>query len=113
MLICNLKARGGGGHVRGKCAKCGAEVFEELFTLDDAYNVWAGKCPHCAAINLLGLTGLRGYSKNAMDLVLPSDEERDANGLPADTPTSGAAGRPATMHGSVLGEIAHQLRGDR
>lgn len=58
--------------------------------------------------NMLALTSLRGYSAAGMDLVLPTDEERDANELPADTPTRGSHG-PATVHGTVAGEIYHQL----
>jgi hypothetical protein len=100
-----------GQDVPGNCAKCGERVYESMFTLDDAYNVWAGKCPHCGAINRLGLTGLRGYSSQGMDLVLPTDEEKAANDMPADCPTSGSRG-PATQHGSNLGELAHRLRGD-
>lgn len=95
----------------GPCAQCGKAVWETVFDLDDAYNVWAGKCPHCGAINLLSTEhGLRGYDSQAMHLVLPYDEERDANGLPKDTPTRGVFGSPPTLHGSPLGEICHRLK---
>lgn len=107
-LICQMRSSPGRGLIPGVCAACGKDVFEFLATLDDAYNVWAGRCPHCSAINFLALTGLRGYSSARMDLVLPTDEERDSNKLPADCPTQGSKG-PATVHGSVSGEICHQL----
>ena len=110
MIIRTLQTKPKHGEVPGTCAKCGVAVYESLFILDDCYNVWGGKCPQCEAINMLAMTGLRGYSSSGMDLVLPTDEERDANDLPADTPTSGAAGKPATAHGSVLGELCHKLR---
>lgn len=71
------------GDVAGRCAHCGVVVYESLFALDDAYAVWAGRCPACNAINLLGTNG-RGYTSSSMDLVLPTAEERDKNGLPAD-----------------------------
>jgi hypothetical protein len=59
--------------VAGTCANCGQQVFESAAILDDCYNVWAGKCPHCSAINLLSVNhGFRGR----MFLVLPTDEER-------------------------------------
>ncbi len=96
------------GFIKGACAKCAGEVYESLAMLDDAYNVWMGKCPHCGALNYLAMTGMRGYSSGGMSLVLPTDEERDANGLPPDTPTQGPRG-PATAHGTVAGEIYHQL----
>ena len=93
----------------GKCAKCGGEVWESLATLDDAYNVWAGICPHCKAINLLSMNfGIRGYCSSKMELVLPTDEEKKANEMPADCPTSGPSG-PADMHGSNLGELCHKI----
>ena len=69
--------------VPGHCAKCKRPVFESLVILDDAYAVWAGRCPHCQALNLLGPQG-RGYHSGGMTLVLPTAEERDANGLPAE-----------------------------
>jgi len=109
-MIFNLKPKLERGHIAGACAKCGKAVWESLFILDDCYNVYAGRCPHCGAINLLALTGLRGYSSAGMDLVLPYDEERDANQLPADCPTQGPKGEPATVHGSNLGELMHALR---
>lgn len=109
MIYSDMRASPGHRYVPGKCAKCGGTVHESLALLDDAYNVWAGKCPHCKAINLLGLTSLRGYSSGGMDLVLPTDEEKEANQMPADCPTSGPSGKPADMHGTVAGEIYHQL----
>jgi len=109
-LINTMKSRGGYGYIAGSCANCKKVVFEALATLDDAYNVWIGKCPHCSALNYLGMTGLRGYSSSGMDLVLPTDEEKAANSLPVECPTSGPCGRPADQHGTVLGEIAHKLR---
>ena len=86
------------------------EVWESIAILDDAYNVWVGKCPACNAYNRLALTSLRGYSSRGMDLVLPTDEEREANGWPAEIPTLGACGRPADVHGTVSGELQHKLR---
>lgn len=109
MIITGMKMAHGAKTVRGTCAKCGKAVFESLSILDDCYNVWAGRCPHCQALNLLAMTGLRGYSSTGMDLVLPFDEERDANQLPADTPTCGPRGEPASLHGSRLGELTHKL----
>lgn len=109
MMIFKLGVHAGRETVPGSCANCAKLVFEDLFSLDDAYNVWAGECPHCGAINLLSLHhGLRGYSSSEMHLVLPTDEERKENGLPPNCPTSGPGG-PPTIHGSVSGEIAHQL----
>ena len=35
----------------------------------------------------------------------PANEE-----LPADTPTSGQCGKPASAHGTPLGELCHQMR---
>lgn len=99
------------GTIPGKCAKCGGAVHEALFTLDDCHNVWAGKCPHCGAINLLAMTSMRGYSSKGMDLVLPTDEEREANEeLPRDCPTSGPAGVPATPGGTVAGKLYEKFR---
>jgi len=110
-IISDLKTVGGSKHVKGNCAMCKAEVFEELWLLDDAYNVWMGRCPGCKALNYLSMSyGLRGYDRAHMELVLPTAEEVQANNLPADTPTSGAAGRPADQHGSPVGEIMHRLR---
>ena len=100
------------GTVKGVCAGCGKSVFEDLATLDDCYNVWLGECPHCKALNYLALTGLRGYSSQGMELVSPTAEEIDRNNLPKDTPTSGACGKPANVHGSNLGELLHKIRGD-
>lgn len=81
----------------------------EIVALEIPANVWAGECPHCGAINLLALTSLRGYSSAGMNLVLPTAEEVAANDLPADTPNSGACGKPADMHGTVAGELYNQL----
>ena len=111
-LIRDLRRMPRGDDVPGKCAKCGLPVYEALCILDDAYNVWLGRCPECKALNYLGMQGLRGYDSRGMTLVLPTDEERDANGLPPDTPTSGPCGKPANQHGSILGELAHKLVGD-
>lgn len=96
----------------GNCANCGKEVFESQLSLDDCYNVWAGKCPHCGAINLLSMDhGLRGYDSRQMHLVLPTNEEVASNeDLPRDCPTQGSKG-PANWHGTPLGEIQHILRG--
>lgn len=96
------------GYIKGTCAKCAGDVYESLAMLDDAYNVWMGKCPHCGALNYLAMTGLRGYSSGGMSLVLPTDEEKAANNLPVDTPTQGSKG-PATLHGTNAGEIYHKL----
>lgn len=111
-LINTMRVAAAPGLIPGACAKCSKPVYESLALLDDAYNVWLGKCPHCGALNFLGFNSLRGYSSTGMTLVLPTDEERDANGLPADTPTRGSRG-PATAHGSVAGELMHQLGGGR
>lgn len=108
-MIFTLGKENGQGRIQGKCVNCGKAVFESLSTLDDAYNVWAGRCPHCEAINMLALTGLRGYSSQGMDLVLPFDEEVKANDLPEGTPTQGKGGEP-NVHGSVLGEMLHKLK---
>ena len=100
--------------IPGKCAKCGLAVYEALFTLDDAYNVWAGKCPSCGAINLLALSGLRGYSSSGMELVLPTvcEVADPHNRLPPDSPSTPCSGdHPGGMiHGSVAGELMHQLK---
>lgn len=113
MIFCKLKDKPGRGLIKGQCANCKADVYEYLCTLDDAYNVWSGACPHCKAINLLSVNhGLRGYSSQGMHLVLPNDEEKAANNIPADCPTTGASGKAPTMHGSPLGEILHHLRGE-
>lgn len=114
VLILTMRATKRREDIPGKCAKCATTVYEALFTLDDAYNVWAGKCPACGAINLLGLTSLRGYSSSGMDLVLPTACEvaDPANGLPADTPATPCSGHgPGQMiHGTIAGELQHQLR---
>jgi hypothetical protein len=109
-IICDLKTVARAHSVKGNCGKCGVEVFEDLHTLDDAYNVWMGRCPACKALNYLSMNyGLRGYDRAVMKLVLPTAEEIAANDLPADTPTSGACGKPADQHGSPVGEICHRL----
>jgi len=95
--------------IPGKCAKCKQEVYESLSLLDDAYNVWKGVCPHCGAINFLAMTSLRGYSSGGMDLVLPAEEEREANGLPADTPTSGSCGHKAVEGGTMGSQLLNAL----
>lgn len=109
LLINEMKAAPKYGHIKGQCANCTKDVYEALWLLDDAYNVWLGKCPHCKALNFLSMNhGLRGYSSGGMHLVLPTDEEKQANGLPADCPSQGSKG-PATAHGSPAGEFCHQL----
>ena len=110
MIITDMKASPRRGHIKGQCANCKKDVFESMLTLDDAYNVWMGKCPHCSALNFLALTSLRGYSSAGMDLALPTDEEKAENNLPADCPTSGPCGKPADLHGTVSGELMHKLR---
>ena len=110
-LISDLKTVGEGDFVKGSCAHCLAEVYEQLCVLDDAYNVWMGRCPTCKALNYLSMNhGLRGYSSGGMHLVLPTAEEIVANGLPADTITSGISGKPADAHGTPAGEMQHRLR---
>jgi hypothetical protein len=109
MIIRTLSKRREHGTIPGTCAACGLPVYESLPLLDDAYNVWAGKCPQCGAINMLSMNhGLRGYTSMQMWLVLPTDEEREANALPKDCPTQGSKG-PADAHGTPLGEFVHQL----
>lgn len=114
MLILTMRTTKTRDDIPGKCAKCAVTVYERLVTLDDAYNVWAGKCPACGAINLLALSGLRGYSSSGMELVLPTAcEVADPhNGLPADTPSTACTGdHPDGMiHGSIAGELMHRLR---
>ena len=87
------------GLLEGKCAHCEKPVYESLFTLDDAYAVWVGVCPHCEARNLLGGKG-RGYSSKGMTLVLPTPEEIAWNKWPQEWPTepmkSEASGLPTT-----------------
>lgn len=108
-IISDLKTAPRSGSVKGSCAHCDATVYEDLWLLDDAYNVWMGKCPACKALNYLSMKhGLRGYSSGGMHLVLPTDEEKVANNLPADCPSQGSKG-PATAHGSPSGELCHQL----
>lgn len=110
-IISTMKTAPTRGLIRGTCPNppCGKEVFESVWILDDAYNVWAGKCPHCKALCYLSMThGLRGYGLGGMHLVLPTDEERDANNLPKDIPTQGSKG-PADFHGTQAGEIAHRI----
>jgi DNA-directed RNA polymerase subunit RPC12/RpoP len=110
-MISDLKKAGKQDDVIGVCANCGKTVYESLWILDDSYNVYGGRCPYCKAINLLSMNhGLRGYTSQTMHLVLPTDEEKKANQLPADCPTSGPAGVPADRHGSRLGEISHRMR---
>lgn len=107
------KQRSSSDYISGQCAKCEKTVWEALFTLDDAYNVWSGKCPYCGAINLLSVNhGLRGYSSSGMHLVLPTDEEKadPHNELPEDCPTSGPCGHKPNIHGSPLGEFLHQFK---
>lgn len=111
MIMSLKKEPGAGKHISGECAKCQRQVWESMFMLDDAYNVWLGRCPYCEALNYLSTGhGLRGYSSEGMHLVLPTDEEAEANNLPAGTPTSGPCGRPAGMHGSPGGELLHRIR---
>jgi DNA-directed RNA polymerase subunit RPC12/RpoP len=74
------------GSVKGRCANCGADVFESESVLDDAYAVYRGRCPQCNAVNLLGGIG-RGYGSQAMELVLPTDHEVEMNGWEKDIPT--------------------------
>jgi hypothetical protein len=108
-IISEMKAAPGRGYIKGSCASCSKDVYEQIWVLDDAYNVWMGKCCHCQALNYLSMShGLRGYSSGGMHLVLPTDEEKAANNLPADCPSQGSKG-PATAHGSPSGELCHQL----
>ena len=108
-IISTMKRSPGAGLIKGQCPNCDTDVYESQAMLDDAYNVWVGKCPRCQALAFLSMNhGLRGYGAGRMHLVLPTDEERDANDLPKDIPTRGSHG-PADFHGSVAGEIAHQL----
>lgn len=110
MIISDLKLTPTREHVKGACANCNVAVYESTWLLDDAYNVWMGKCPKCKALNYLSMNhGLRGYDSREMHLVLPTDEEKQANKLPADCPSQGSKG-PATSHGSPLGDLMHKLR---
>ena len=108
-IIRDMKAQPGGDRIAGACAHCEKAVWESLAILDDCYNVWLGKCPHCAALNFLSTThGLRGYSSSGMYLVLPTPDEQKQNGLPDGIPLSDNPA-PATMHGSPLGELMHRF----
>ena len=110
-IISDLKTAPGAGLIKGNCGNCATEVYEQLWLLDDAYNVWMGRCPNCKALNYLSMNhGLRGYSSGGMHLVLPTAEEIVANNLPPDTPTTGISGRPADAHGTPAGELLHRLR---
>lgn len=110
-IISNLKTAPAHDRTNGNCANCKAEVYEDIWLLDDAYNVWMGRCTACNALNYLSMNhGLRGYSRADMHLVLPTAEEIVANNLPPDTITSGPSGKPADSHGSPAGEILHRLR---
>lgn len=110
-IISTLRTAPQRGFIPGVCPSpaCAKPVYESMLLLDDAYNVWMGKCPHCGALSYLGLTSLRGYNSAGMTLVLPTEEEVKANGLPADTPTR-PMGKSAVpmVHGTVAGEIAHR-----
>ena len=111
-IISTMKRAPARGLIKGTCPNqpCGKDVYESLVMLDDAYNVWVGKCPHCDARAFLSMThGLRGYGAGGMHLVLPTDEERDSNTLPKDCPTRGSKG-PADWHGTVAGELQHRIR---
>jgi hypothetical protein len=111
-LIFDLERSAGPGMVRGECANCGAEVFEARVTLDDAYNVWVGRCHSCSALNFLSMSyGLRGYDAACMKLVLPTDEEKRDNGLPDDCPTRGPGGARGQF-GTAAGFILHQILGE-
>jgi len=78
-MIMNLRKQPtarGVKYIHGACAVCTQRVYEAEVVLDDAYLVWAGKCPHCASINLLSASGPgRGYSSLGMKLVTPTLEE--------------------------------------
>lgn len=108
-IISTMKRSPGAGLIKGVCPNCDNDVYESRALLDDAYNVWLGKCPRCNALAYLSMNhGLRGYGAGGMHLVLPTIEERDSNNLPKDCPTRGSGG-PADWHGSVAGEIAHHI----
>jgi hypothetical protein len=116
-ILSDLQREPGGRHVQGQCAKCYGVVWESLWILDDAFNAYAGRCPHCGAINLLSMDKtLRGYDMNHVWLVLPTDEEAEANklheaaqrrGLPR-APTRGPGG-PVEPIGTLAGAIARRL----
>lgn len=109
-MIFDLKKQKIRDAIPGNCGNCKSEVWQSLSVLDDTYNVWMGKCPHCQALNFLSTNyGLRGYDSTKMMLELPYDEEVEANDLPKDIPTQGKKGEPANMHGSPAGEIYFQL----
>jgi len=75
------------GDVIGECANCQKVVREHLFTLDDCYGVYRGRCPHCNAVNLLDRRkSMRGYTSREMFLVLPTDHEVKKNKWEADIP---------------------------
>ena len=111
MMIFDLKlSPTSRGSTPGQCANCGKRVYEAQCILDDCYNVWAGRCPYCKAINLLSMNhGLRGYDSQEMHLVLPTPEEAKANKLPEGIPLGESGGEP-TSHGSPLGELSYQMR---
>jgi hypothetical protein len=112
-LVMEMKKQGGGDRISGICEACYRRIWESLATLDDAYNVWAGKCPYCGAINFLSMNhGLRGYNSREMFLTLPYDEEAKANNLPEGTPTKGPGGKPAYNIGTNAGAIQMKLRGE-
>ena len=47
-MIMEMQKRKLASHcIKGNCANCKKEVWESMLTLDDAYNVWLGKCPWC------------------------------------------------------------------
>jgi len=69
------------GDIPGECANCGKIIYADQRTLDDAYGVWRGVCPHCEAVNLLASQkmAMRGYTSKKMFLVLPTDHEMKMN----------------------------------
>jgi hypothetical protein len=112
-IISTMRATPAERFVEGTCPApdCKKPVYESLARLDDCYNVWVGRCPHCGAHSFLALSSLRGYNSTRMDLWLPTDEERDSNELPADIPTRGPSRSQEPMiHGTIAGEIHHRLR---
>ena len=109
-LTRDMQSKPSTGTIPGECANCHKTVYEQMWILDDAYNVWKGVCPHCGAWNFLSTThGLRGYASGGMHLVLPTKSEQESNGLPDGIPLADWDG-PADMHGSPAGEILHRLR---